>query len=172
MIKILIIGLMLIFVGCGEKSQEQINNEIIEQAKEQRIEKENQLNLEQQEIYNKWFEEQKLIYNNIMSKCLSSEDFRNSLLREDGDEILEVKGYAYWKNADIPYTKIETSKDAPDVYEADDKERIISLTHPSVELCELIKYPGEDDNNEMITLIVFLVTIILLFFGILTRLGI
>jgi hypothetical protein len=78
MIKILIIGLMLIFVGCGEKSQEQINNEIIAQAKEQRIEKEKQVNQEEWKKYNKKHEEQKLIYNNIMSKCLSSEDYRVS----------------------------------------------------------------------------------------------
>ncbi len=69
---------MLIFVGCGEKSQEQINNEIIAQAKEQRIEKEKQVNQEEWKKYNKKHEEQKLIYNNIMSKCLSSEDYRVS----------------------------------------------------------------------------------------------
>ena len=168
MIKILIIGLMLIFVGCGEKSQEQINNEIIAQAKEQRIEKEKQVNQEEWKKYNKKHEEQKLIYNNIMSKCLSSEDYRSSLLRE-GFKILEAEGYDYWTNGRIPSTNIENSKEAPDVYEADDKERKISLTHPSVELCELITSPDEADDKE-ITLVFALIISLGIIIGILVKL--
>jgi hypothetical protein len=94
--------------------------------------------------------------------------YRNSLLRE-GFKILEAEGYDYWTNGRIPSTNIENSKEAPDVYEADDKERKISLTHPSVELCELITSPDEADDKE-ITLVFALIISLGIIIGLLVKL--
>jgi hypothetical protein len=156
----LIVGLILVSNGCGEMSQEQINKEILEKAKEQKAEKEAQINKRNWEIQQNIKEEQKLIYNNIMNKCLTDESYRYAIIHDPG-LVFGSEGYYDWGKVFF-YSKVDTSDETPDSYLLDGNEKI-NFMHPPVEMCEKIKAPDDDSVGIIFGLSLIFVPILLIF---------